>query len=209
MEFINYYDIIEGYNNTLMGGVSTMQLSLGIFLIVVGIAITLSNAKNIEKVISLVALFFAFGIAIVFVSRAVPWLNQKRANEVLAKNNLDNSFIKNANVLLDIYNKNDNKEDKVKKNNSGTAVIELDKDSDLEIITVPYGIYVTVILNKYYNNIDVRDNNKLYSDGLLKMGINTYNSLDFSGVTSLSEEEINSLYDSPSFGYEAIKSVLR
>lgn len=115
MEFINYYDIIERYNNTLMGGVSTMQLSLGIFLFVVGIAITLSNAKTIEKVISLIALFFVFGIAIVFVSHAVPWLNQKRANEVLTKNNLDNSFIKNANVLLDIYNKNDNKEDKVKK----------------------------------------------------------------------------------------------
>lgn len=209
MEFINYYDIIERYNNTLMGGVSTMQLSLGIFLFVVGIAITLSNAKTIEKVISLVALFFVFGIAIVFVSRAVPWLNQKRANEVLTKNNLDTNFIKNANVLLDIYNKNDNKEDKVKKNNSGTAVIELDKDSDLEIITVPYGIYVTIILNKYYNNIDVRDNTKLYSDSLLKMGINTYNSLDFSGVTPLSEEEINSLYDSPSFGYEAVKSVLK
>lgn len=209
MEFINYYDIIERYNNTLMGGVSTMQLSLGIFLFVVGIAITLSNAKTIEKVISLIALFFVFGIAIVFVSRAVPWLNQKRANEVLTKNNLDNSFIKNANVLLDIYNKNDNKEDKVKKNNSGTAVIELDKDSDLEIITVPYGIYVTVILNKYYNDIDVRDNTELYSDGLLKMGINSYNSLDFSGVTSLSEEEINSLYDNPNFGYEAIKSVLK
>lgn len=209
MEFINYYEIIERYNNTLMGGVSTMQLSLGIFLFVVGIAITLSNAKTIEKVISLIALFFVFGIAIVFVSRAVPWLNQKRANEVLTKNNLDNSFIKNANVLLDIYNKNDNKEDKVKKNNSGTAVIELDKDSDLEIIAVPYGIYVTVILNKYYNNIDVRDNTELYSDGLLKMGINSYNSLDFSGVTAMSEEEIDSLYDNPSFGYEATKSVLK
>lgn len=209
MEFINYYGIIERYNNTLNGGVSTMQLSLGIFLFVVGIAITLSNAKTIEKVIGLIALFFVFGIAIVFVSRAVPWLNQKRANEVLTKNNLDNSFIKNANVLLDIYNKNDNKEDKVKKNNSGTAVIELDKDSDLEIIAVPYGIYVTVILNKYYNNIDVRDNNELYSDGLLKMGINSYNSLDFSGVTSLSEEEIDSLYENSSFGYEAVKSVLK
>lgn len=209
MEFINYYDIIERYNNTLTAGVSTMQLWLGIFLTVVGFAIAISNAKAIEKVIGVVALVFAFGISIVFVSSAVPWLNQKRANEVLAKNNLDNSFIKNANVLLDIYNKNDNKEDKVKKNNSGTAVIELDKDSDLEIITVPYGIYVTVILNKYYNNIDVRDNSKLYSNGLLKMGINTYNSLDFSGVTPLSEEEINSLYDSPSFGYEAVKSVLK
>lgn len=209
MEFINYYDIIERYSNTLTAGVSTMQLWLGIFLTVVGFAIAISNAKAIEKVIGVVALVFAFGISIVFVSSAVPWLNQKRANEVLAKNNLDNSFIKNANVLLDIYNKNDNKEDKVKKNNSGTAVIELDEDSDLEIITVPYGIYVTVILNKYYNNIDVRDNSKLYSNGLLKMGINTYNSLDFSGVTPLSEEEINSLYDSPSFGYEAVKSVLK
>lgn len=209
MEFINYYDIIERYNNTLTAGVSTMQLWLGIFLTVVGFAIAISNAKAIEKVIGVVALVFAFGISIVFVSSAVPWLNQKRANEVLTKNNLDTSFIKNANVLLDIYNKNDNKEDKVKRNNSGTAVIELDKDSDLEIITVPYGIYVTVILNKYYNNIDVRDNSKLYSDGLLKMGINSYNSLDFSGVTPLSEEEINSLYDSPSFGYEAVKSVLK
>lgn len=209
MEFINYYDIIERYSNTLTAGVSTMQLWLGIFLTVVGFAIAISNDKAIEKVIGVVALVFAFGISIVFVSSAVPWLNQKRANEVLAKNNLDNSFIKNANVLLDIYNKNDNKEDKVKKNNSGTAVIELDKDSDLEIITVPYGIYVTVILNKYYSNIDVRDNSKLYSNGLLKMGINTYNSLDFSGVTPLSEEEINSLYDSPSFGYEAVKSVLK
>lgn len=209
MEFINYYDIIERYNNTLTAGVSTMQLWLGIFLTVVGFAIAISNAKAIEKVIGVVALVFAFGISIVFVSSAVPWLNQKRANEVLTKNNLDTSFIKNANVLLDIYNKNDNKEDKVKKNNSGTAVIELDKDSDLEIITVPYGIYVTVILNKYYNNIDVRDNSKLYSNGLLKMGINTYNSLDFSGVTPLSEEEINSLYDSPNFGYEAVKSVLK
>lgn len=210
MEFINYYDIIERYNNTLMGGVSTMQLSLGIFLFVVGIAITLSNAKTIEKVISLIALFFVFGIAIVFVSRAVPWLNQKRANEVLTKNNLDTSFMANANVLLDIYNKNDNKEDKVKKNNSGTAVIELGKgNEDLEIIAVPYGIYVTVILNKYYNNIDVRDNSKLYSNGLLKMGINTYNSLDFSGVTSLSGEEMDSLYDNLSFGYEAVKSVLK
>lgn len=209
MEFINYYDIIQRYSNTLTAGVSTMQLWLGIFLTVVGFAIAISNAKAIEKVIGVVALVFAFGISIVFVSSAVPWLNQKRANEVLTKNNLDISFIKNANVLLDIYNKNDNKEDKVKKNNSGTAVIELDKDSDLEIITVPYGIYVTVILNKYYNNIDVRDNSKLYSNGLLKMGINTYNSLDFSGVTPLSEEEINSLYDSPSFGYEAVKSVLK
>ena len=209
MEFINYYDIIERYNNTLTAGVSTMQLWLGIFLTIVGFAIAISNAKAIEKVIGVVALVFAFGISIVFVSSAVPWLNQKRANEVLTKNNLDTSFIKNANILLDIYNKNDNKEDKVKKNNSGIAVIELDKDSDLEIITVPYGIYVTVILNKYYNNIDVRDNSKLYSNGLLKMGINTYNSLDFSGVTQLSEEEINSLYDSPSFGYEAVKSVLK
>lgn len=210
MEFINYYDIIERYNNTLTAGVSTMQLCLGIFLTVVGFAIAISNAKAIEKVIGVVALVFAFGISIVFVSSAVPWLNQKRANEVLTKNNLDTSFIKNANVLLDIYNKNDNKEDKVKKNNSGTEVIELGKGNEgSEIIAVPYGIYVTVILNKYYNNIDVRDNSKLYSDGLLKMGINSYNSLDFSGVTPLSEEEINSLYDSPSFGYEAIKSVLK
>ena len=209
MEFINYYDIIERYSNTLTAGVSTMQLWLGIFLTVVGFAIAISNAKAIEKVIGVVALVFAFGISIVFVSSAVPWLNQKRANEVLAKNNLDNSFIKNANVLLDIFNKNDNKEDKVKKNNSGTAVIELDKDSDLEIITVPYGIYVTVILNKYYSNIDVRDNSKLYSDGLLKMRVNPNYGLDFSGVTSLSEEEINSLYDNHNLGYEAIKSVLK
>ena len=207
--FINYYDIIEGYSKELTAGVSTMQLWLGIFLTVVGFAIAISNAKAIEKVIGVVALVFAFGISIVFVSSAVPWLNQKRANEVLAKNNLDNSFIKNANVLLDIYNKNDNKEDKVKKNNSGTAVIELDKDNDLEIITVPYGIYVTVILNKYYNNIDVRDNTELYSNGLLKMGINSYNSLDFSGVTVISEEEIDSLYENSSFGYEAVKSVLK
>lgn len=207
--FINYYDIIERYNNTLTAGVSTMQLWLGIFLTVVGFAIAISNAKAIEKVVGVVALVFVFGISIAFVSSAVPWLNQKRANEVLAKNNLDNSFIKNANVLLGIFNKNDNKEDKVKKNNSGTAVIELDKDSDLEIITVPYGIYVTVILNKYYNNIDVRDNSKLYSNGLLKMGVTSNYKLDFSGVTALSEEEINGLYDNPSFGYEAVKSVLK
>lgn len=153
---------------------------------------------------------FVFGIVVAFSTIVIPMINEKRANEVLTKSNLDKSFIENANVLLDIYDKNDNKEDKVKKNNCGTAVIELDKgNGDFEIITVPYGIYVTVILNKYYNNIDVRDNTELYSNGLLKMGINSYNSLDFSGVTAMSEEEINSLYENPSFGYEAVKSVLK
>ena len=208
--FINYYDIIERYNNTLTAGASTVQLSLGIFIVLLIFGVAFSNIDAVVKVLGVIALVFVFVIAFAFSCDAVHWLNQKRANEVLTKNNLDKSFIENANALLDIYDKNGNKEDKVKKNNSGTAVIELGKgNEDLEIITVPYGIYVTVILNKYYNNIDVRDNTELYSDGLLKMGINSYNSLDFSTVTVISEEEVNSLYENSSFGYEAVKSVLK
>lgn len=207
--FINYYDIIEGYSKELTAGISTMTLSLCMLLFVVGIGIVFSKAKDTDKVICTLVLVFVFGTSIVLSTIVIPLINEKRANEVLTKNNLDSSFIENANVLLDIYDKNDNKEDKAKKNNSGTAVIELDKgNGDFEIITVPYGIYVTVILNKYYNNIDVRDNTELYSNGLLKMGINSYNSLDFSGVTVISEEEIDSLYENSSFGYEAVKSVL-
>lgn len=210
MEFINYYSVIERYNNELTAGVSKMTISLGIFLLVVIFCIGISNATAIEKVLSTIALVFAFGIGVAFVSYGVPWINRNRANEVLAKNNLDKSFIENANVLLDIYNKNDSKEDKIKKNNDGTAVIELGKESeDLEIVTVPYSIYATIILNKFYNNVDIRDNTELYSNGLLKMGINSYNSLDFSGVTVISEEEIDSLYENSSFGYEAVKSVLK
>lgn len=208
--FINYYDIIEGYSKELTAGISTMTLSLCMLLFVVGIGIAFSKAKYTDKVICTIVLVFVFGTSIVLSTIVIPLINEKRANEVLTKNNLDKSFIENANVLLDIYDKNDNKEDKVKKSNSGTAVIELDKgNGDFEIITVPYGIYVTVILNKYYNNIDVRDNTELYSNGLLKMGINSYNSLDFSGVTVISEEEIDSLYENSSFGYEAVKSVLK
>lgn len=208
--FINYYSIIEGYSKELTAGISTMTLSLCMLLFVVGIGIVFSKAKDTDKVICTLVLVFVFGTSIVLSTIVIPLINEKRANEVLTKNNLDSSFIENANVLLDIYDKNDNKEDKVKKSNSGTAVIELDKgNGDFEIITVPYGIYVTVILNKYYNNIDVRDNTELYSNGLLKMGINSYNSLDFSGVTVISEEEIDSLYENSSFGYEAVKSVLK
>ena len=208
--FINYYDIIEGYSKELTAGISTMTLSLCMLLFVVGIGIVFSKAKDTDKVICTLVLVFVFGTSIVLSTIVIPLINEKRANEVLTKNNLDSSFIENANVLLDIYDKNDNKEDKVKKSNSGTAVIELDKgNGDFEIITVPYGIYVTVILNKYYNNIDVRDNTELYSNGLLKMGINSYNSLDFYGVTVISEEEIDSLYENSSFGYEAVKSVLK
>lgn len=208
--FINYYDIIEGYSKELTAGISAMTLSLCMLLFVVGIGIVFSKAKDTDKVICTIVLVFVFGTSIVLSTIVIPLINEKRANEVLTKNNLDSSFIENANVLLDIYDKNDNKEDKVKKSNSGTAVIELDKgNGDFEIITVPYGIYVTVILNKYYNNIDVRDNTELYSNGLLKMGINSYNSLDFSGVTVISEEEIYSLYENSSFGYEAVKSVLK
>lgn len=208
--FINYYDIIEGYSKELTAGISTMTLSLCMLLFVVGIGIVFSKAKDTDKVICTLVLAFVFGIVVAFSTIVIPMINEKRANEVLAKNNLDKSFIENANVLLDIYDKNDNKEDKVKKSNSGTAVIELDKgNGDFEIVTVPYGIYATVILNKYYNNIDVRDNTELYSNGLLKMGINSYNSLDFSGVTVISEEEIDSLYENSSFGYEAVKSVLK
>ena len=208
--FINYYDIIEGYSKELTAGISTMTLSLCMLLFVVGIGIVFSKAKDTDKVICTIVLVFVFGTSIVLSTIVIPLINEKRANEVLTKNNLDSSFIENANVLLDIYDKNDNKEDKVKKSNSGIAVIELDKgNGDFEIITVPYGIYVTVILNKYYNNIDVRDNTELYSNGLLKMGINSYNSLDFSGVTVISEEEINSLHENSSFGYEAVKSVLK
>lgn len=208
--FINYYDIIEVYSKELTAGISAMTLSLCMLLLVVGIGIVFSKAKDTDKVICTIVLVFVFGTSIVLSTIVIPLINEKRANEVLTKNNLDSSFIENANVLLDIYDKNDNKEDKAKKNNSGTAVIELDKgNGDFEIITVPYGIYVTVILNKYYNNIDVRDNTELYSNGLLKMGINSYNSLDFSGVTVISEEEIDSLYENSSFGYEAVKSVLK
>ena len=208
--FINYYDIIEGYSKELTAGISTMTLSLCMLLFVVGIGIVFSKAKDTDKVICTIVLVFVFGTSIVLSTIVIPLINEKRANEVLTKNNLDSSFIENANVLLDIYNKNDKREDKVKKSNSGTAVIELDKgNGDFEIITVPYGIYVTVILNKYYNNIDVRDNTELYSNGLLKMGINSSNSLDFSGVTSVSLEEINSLYENPYFGYEAVKLVLK
>ena len=210
MEFINYYSVIEGYSNKLTAGISTMTIILGIFILVVIFCIGISNATEIEKVLSTIALVFVFGISVAFVSSAVPCINQKRATEVLTENNLDKSFIENANVLLDIYDKNDNKEDKIKKNNAGTEVIELGKESeDLEIVTVPYGIYATIILNKYYNNVDIRNNAELYSNGLLKMGINSSNSLDFSGVTSMSLEEINSLYENPYFGYEAVKSVLK
>lgn len=152
-KFINYYDIIEGYSKELTAGISTMTLSLCMLLFVVGIGIVFSKAKDTDKVICTIVLVFVFGTSIVLSTIVIPLINEKRANEVLTKNNLDSSFIENANVLLDIYDKNDNKEDKVKKNNSGTAVIELDKgNGDFEIITVPYGIYVTVILNKYYNN---------------------------------------------------------
>lgn len=210
MEFINYYSVIEGYSNELTAGISTMTISLGVLILVLVFCIGISNATSIEKVLSTIALVFVFGISVAFASYGIPWINRDRANEVLAKNNLDKSFIENANVLLGIYNKNDSKDDKIKKNNGGTAVIELDRESeDLEIVTVPYGIYVTVILNKYYNNIDVRDNTELYSNGLLKMGINSSDDLDFSGVTVVSEEEINSLYENPYFGYEAVKSVLK
>ena len=208
--FINYYDIIGVYGNELKAGISIMIISFCIILISLVFGIALSNINETDKILSALVLVFVFGIVVAFSTIVIPLINEKRANEVLTKNNLDSSFIENANVLLDIYDKNDNKEDKVKKNNSGTAVIELDKgNGDFEIITVPYGIYVTVILNKYYNNIDVRDNTELYSNGLLKMGINSYNSLDFSGVTVISEEEIDSLYENSSFGYEAVKSVLK
>lgn len=208
--FINYYDIIGVYSKELTAGISTMTLSLCMLLFVVGIGIVFSKAKDTDKVICTLVLVFVFGTSIVLSTIVIPLINEKRANEVLTKSNLDKSFIENANVLLDIYDKNDNKEDKAKKNNSGTAVIELDKgNGDFEIITVPYGIYATAILNKYYNNIGVRDNTELYSNGLLKMGINSYNSLDFSGVTVISEEEIDSLYENSSFGYEAVKSVLK
>lgn len=210
MEFINYYSIIGGYGNELTAGISIMIISFCIIFISLGLGIALSNINETDKILSALVLVFVFGIVVAFSTIVIPMINEKRANEVLAKNNLDKSFIENANVLLDIYNKNDSKEDKVKKNNSGTAVIELDKESeDLEIVTVPYGIYATVILNKYYNNIDVRDNTELYSNGLLKMGINSSDDLDFSGITVVSEEEINSLYENPSFGYEAVKSVLK
>lgn len=208
--FINYYDIIGVYGNELTAGISIMTISFCILFISLGFGIALRNVNETDKILSALVLVFVFGISVAFSTIVIPLINEKRANEVLTKNNLDKSFIENANVLLDIYDKNDNKEDKVKKNNSGTAVIELDKgNGDFEIITVPYGIYVTVILNKYYNNIDVRDNTELYSNGLLKMGINSYNSLDFSGVTVISEEEIDSLYENSSFGYEAVKSVLK
>lgn len=208
--FINYYDIIGVYGNELTAGISIMIISFCIIFISLGFGIALSNINETDKILSALVLVFVFGTSIVLSTIVIPLINEKRANEVLTKNNLDSSFIENANVLLDIYDKNDNKEDKVKKSNSGTAVIELDKgNGDFEIITVPYGIYVTVILNKYYNNIDVRDNTELYSNGLLKMGINSYNSLDFSGVTVISKEEINSLYENASFGYEAVKSVLK
>lgn len=208
--FINYYSIIEGYGNELTAGISIMTISFCILFISLGFGIALRNVNETDKILSALVLVFVFGISVAFSTIVIPLINEKRANEVLTKNNLDKSFIENANVLLDIYDKNDNKEDKVKKSNSGTAVIELDKgNGDFEIITVPYGIYVTVILNKYYNNIDVRDNTELYSNGLLKMGINSYNSLDFSGVTVISEEEIDSLYENSSFGYEAVKSVLK
>ena len=208
--FINYYSIIEGYGNELTAGISIMTISFCILFISLGFGIALSNVNETDKILSALVLVFVFGIAVAFSTIVIPLINEKRANEVLTKNNLDSSFIENANVLLDIYDKNDNKEDKVKKNNSGTAVIELGKRSeDLEIVTVPYSIYVTIILNKYYNDIDVRDNTELYSDGLLKMGINSYNSLDFSGVTAMSEEEIDSLYENLDFGYEAVKSVLK
>ena len=208
--FINYYDIIGVYGNELTAGISIMIISFCIIFISLGFGIALSSINETDKILSTLVLVFVFGIVVAFSTIVIPLINEKRANEVLTKNNLDSSFIENANVLLDIYDKNDNKEDKAKKNNSGTAVIELDKgNGDFEIITVPYGIYVTVILNKYYNNIDVRDNTELYSNGLLKMGINSYNSLDFSGVTVISEEEIDSLYENSSFGYEAVKSVLK
>ena len=208
--FINYYDIIGVYGNELTAGISIMTISFCILFISLGFGIALRNVNETDKILSALVLVFVFGISVAFSTIVIPLINEKRANEVLTKNNLDKSFIENANVLLDIYDKNDNKEDKVKKNNSGTAVIELDKgNGDFEIITVPYGIYVTVILNKYYNNIDVRDNTELYSNGLLKMGINSYNSLDFSGVTVISEEEIDSFYENSSFGYEAVKSVLK
>jgi hypothetical protein len=207
--FVNYYSIIEGYGNELTAGISIMTISFCILFISLGFGIALRNVNETDKILSALVLVFVFGISVAFSTIVIPLINEKRANEVLTKNNLDKSFIENANVLLDIYDKNDNKEDKVKKSNSGTAVIELDKgNGDFEIITVPYGIYVTVILNKYYNDIDVRDNTELYSDGLLKMGINSYNSLDFSGVTAMSEE-IDSLYENSSFGYEAVKSVLK
>lgn len=208
--FINYYDIIGVYGNELTAGISIMIISFCIIFISLGFGIALSNINETDKILSALVLVFVFGIAVALSTIVIPLINEKRANEVLTKNNLDSSFIENANVLFDIYSKNDNKEDKVKKNNSGTAVKELDKgNGDFEIITVPYGIYVTVILNKYYNDIDVRDNTELYSDGLLKMGINSYNSLDFSGVTAMSEEEIDSLYENLDFGYEAVKSVLK
>ena len=208
--FINYYDIIGVYSKELTAGISIMIISFCIIFISLGFGIALSHINETDKILSALVLVFVFGIVVAFSTIVIPLINEKRANEVLTKNNLDSSFIENANVLLDIYDKNDNKEDKVKKSNSGTAVIELDKgNGDFEIITVPYGIYVTVILNKYYNNIDVRDNTELYSNGLLKMGINSYNSLDFSGVTVISEEEIDSLYENSSFGYEAVKSVLK
>ena len=208
--FINYYDIIGVYGNELTAGISIMTISFCILFISLGFGIALRNVNETDKILSALVLVFVFGISVAFSTIVIPLINEKRANEVLTKSNLDKSFIENANVLLDIYDKNDNKEDKVKKSNSGTAVIELDKgNGDFEIITVPYGIYVTIILNKYYNNIDVRDNTELYSNGLLKMGINSYNSLDFSGVTVISEEEIDSLYENSSFGYEAVKSVLK
>lgn len=168
--FINYYDIIGVYGNELTAGISIMTISFCILFISLGFGIALRNVNETDKILSALVLVFVFGISVAFSTIVIPLINEKRANEVLTKNNLDKSFIENANVLLDIYDKNDNKEDKVKKSNSGTAVIELDKgNGDFEIITVPYGIYVTVILNKYYNNIDVRDNTELYSNGLLKM----------------------------------------
>lgn len=169
--FINYYDIIEGYSNELTAGISIMTISFCILFISLGFGIALSNVNETDKILSALVLVFVFGTSIVLSTIVIPLINEKRANEVLTKNNLDSSFIENANVLLGIYDKNDNKEDKAKKNNSVTAVIELGKESeDLEIVTVPYGVYATIILNKYYNNIDVRDNTELYSNGLLKNG---------------------------------------
>lgn len=133
------------------------------------------------------------------------------------KNNVDaDSLVENVEYLLSVYDEYSSKYETLESNVNGNCSGKTlnfdtsDKDFQAGIGLLKLGnyLYIDIVLNKFYNNIDVLDYPELYDGAIIKF--NSYdNCISFRKNEYREIDNLEDVLNSKEFGYEGVKNNLR
>ena len=141
----------------------------------------------------------------------------KQVTDVAQKNNADtDNLVKNVDYLLSVYDdyssKYDNLENSVNGNCSGKVLNFDTSDKDFQngigLLDLGKYSYIDIVLNKFYNGVDVLNYPELYDGTTLKF--TSYDDcIDFKTNSYKEIDNLEDVLDSKEFGYEAVAGNLK